>query len=134
MGLAAGCLLAARILLHYFQLESYQFPGYFRTIRRNILKAVLPGLCMTVLLSVSLLLLSLAAGEVEFPWYLYFAETAVLIAGGIMMGCVRLAGSLLPENNWVNLGIMTLTGIAVYGALSLLDWKVLRPRLQKRCE
>jgi UDP-N-acetylmuramoyl-tripeptide--D-alanyl-D-alanine ligase len=86
MGLAAGCLLAARILLHYFQLESYQFPGYFRTIRRNILKAVLPGLCMTVLLSVSLLLLSLAAGEVEFPWYLYFAETAVLIAGGIMIG------------------------------------------------
>ena len=50
MGLAAGCLLASKILLHYFQLESYQFPGYFRTIRRNILKAILPGVCMTVLL------------------------------------------------------------------------------------
>ena len=33
--LAAGCLLAARTLIHWFQLESYQFPGYFRTIRRQ---------------------------------------------------------------------------------------------------
>ena len=31
-GIAAGCLLAGKILLHYFQLESYQFHGYFRTV------------------------------------------------------------------------------------------------------
>ena len=49
-GISAGCLLAARILIHYFQLESYQHPGYFRTLRRNPLKSVLPGCCMTVLL------------------------------------------------------------------------------------
>ena len=44
LSLSAGCVLAGRILFHYFQLESYQHPGYFRTIRRNALKAFLPGL------------------------------------------------------------------------------------------
>ena len=86
MGLAAGCLLASKILLHYFQLESYQFPGYFRTIRRNILKAILPGVCMTVLLTVSMSLLSFAGKEDTLPWYLYPAEVAVLIAGGFITG------------------------------------------------
>ena len=86
MGLAAGCLLASKILLHYFQLESYQFPGYFRTIRRNILKAILPGVCMTVLLTVSMSLLSFAGKEDTLPWYLYPVEVAVLIAGGFITG------------------------------------------------
>lgn len=45
------------------------------------------------------------------------------VVGGIMYGCVRLAGSLLPEENWVNLGIMTVTGIFVYGAICLGIWK-----------
>ncbi len=58
MGIAAGCLLAGRILLHYFQLESYQFPGYFRTVKRNLLKSILPGVCMTVLLIVSVIILT----------------------------------------------------------------------------
>ncbi len=39
---------ASRSLLHYFQLESYQFPGFFRTIRRNRAHALLPGLCAAV--------------------------------------------------------------------------------------
>lgn len=39
---------AARGILHYFQLESYQFPGYFRTLRRNRVHSMLPGLCVTV--------------------------------------------------------------------------------------
>ena len=38
-------LLASRTLLHYFQLESYQFPGYFRTLKRNWKHSLLPGLC-----------------------------------------------------------------------------------------
>ena len=38
---AAVC--ASRRLMHYFQLESYQFRGYFKTIRRQWVKAVLPG-------------------------------------------------------------------------------------------
>ncbi|MBQ6173879.1 MAG: UDP-N-acetylmuramoyl-tripeptide--D-alanyl-D-alanine ligase [Clostridia bacterium] len=52
VGLAVGCALASRVLLHYDQLESYQFRGYFRSLRRNRRRAVLPGaiLCAGALL------------------------------------------------------------------------------------
>ncbi|MDO5143145.1 MAG: UDP-N-acetylmuramoyl-tripeptide--D-alanyl-D-alanine ligase [bacterium] len=46
--LSIGAVAASRVLLHYFQLESYQFPGYFRTLRRNALRALLPGCVMAV--------------------------------------------------------------------------------------
>ena len=39
---AAAALLCARKLLHYFQLESYQFYGYFKTIGRQWKSAILP--------------------------------------------------------------------------------------------
>jgi len=39
------CLFASRTLLHYFQLESYQFPGYFRTLKRGWRHSLLPGVC-----------------------------------------------------------------------------------------
>lgn len=47
--LMVGCVLASRSLIHYFQLESYQFPGYFRTLKRNWRRAVAPGLLMTAI-------------------------------------------------------------------------------------
>ena len=40
----AVCLpLSGWRLLHYFQLESYQLPGFFRSVKRNAKKALLPG-------------------------------------------------------------------------------------------
>ena len=33
--IGACCVLSGWRLLHYFQLESYQLPGYFRTVKRN---------------------------------------------------------------------------------------------------
>ena len=86
MGIAAGCLLAGRILLHYFQLESYQFPGYFRTVRRNLLKSILPGICMMILLAVSSQLISLKLTDVSRQWYLYLAEIIILVTGGYFIG------------------------------------------------
>ena len=46
--LALGALLplSGWRLLHYFQLESYQLPGYYRSLKRNAKKALLPGLAM----------------------------------------------------------------------------------------
>ena len=41
-------LFAAKGIVHYFQLESYQFPGYFRTLARNKTHAWIPGLLVTV--------------------------------------------------------------------------------------
>ena len=69
----------------------------------------------------------------ELPYKRYLSYVGLYAAaGGIMLGCVRLAGSLLPKENWVNLGIMTLTGIAVYGALCLVIWKVKKKARQRR--
>lgn len=48
-GLIAGLLLAARRLTHYFQLESYQFYGYFKTILRQWKKALVPYALMSAL-------------------------------------------------------------------------------------
>ena len=53
--MGAGMLLAARRLTHYFQLESYQFHGYFQTIGRQLKRAVDPclllGLCYLIVYS-----------------------------------------------------------------------------------
>ena len=50
--LSSGCLgaalLSSRTLLHDFQLESYQFPGYFRTLRRNLPGTLVPGAALCV--------------------------------------------------------------------------------------
>jgi len=37
-------------LLHYFQLESYQLPGFYRSLKRNAKKTLLPWLLLGVLL------------------------------------------------------------------------------------
>ncbi len=54
------CLFASRTLLHYFQLESYQFPGYFRTLKRNWKHSLLPGVCAAAGLLIITYLLVLA--------------------------------------------------------------------------
>ena len=46
---AAVC--ASRRLMHYFQLESYQFQGYFKTVLRQWKKAILPYALATALLA-----------------------------------------------------------------------------------
>ena len=84
MALAAGCLLSGRILIHYFQLESYQFPGYFRTLRRNQAKAILPGALMTFLFTLSFLLLYTIFKA--FTWPFFILESVILVGGGYFIG------------------------------------------------
>ncbi len=43
----AAMLFASRQLMHYFQLESYQFQGYFRTLWRQKKRVILPLLFLT---------------------------------------------------------------------------------------
>ena len=95
MSVVAGCLLAGKILLHYFQLESYQFPGYFRTLRRNLTKALLPGFCMALLLTAVFLLSFLFSsgtdagkGLGQDNFLLTAAMMILLIAGGFLLGRV----------------------------------------------
>lgn len=84
MALAAGCLLSGRILIHYFQLESYQFPGYFRSLRRNQAKIILPGALMCFLFTLSFLILYLIFKA--FTWSFFILETIILVAGGYFIG------------------------------------------------
>lgn len=55
-------IMACRPLFHWFQLESYQFPGYFRTLKRQGFRSLEAGTLMT-LVSVSL---------TAFDWKLFF--------------------------------------------------------------
>lgn len=45
---ALNSLLSARVAFLYFQLESYQLGGYFRTLNRNWARAFLPGALVTL--------------------------------------------------------------------------------------
>ena len=90
------CFFAARVLLHYFQLESYQFPGYFRTLNRNRKHAFLPGICSA---AVCLILFTLqnawythALQSPETPpsaamiWLITLGLLAVAVLAGIGIG------------------------------------------------
>ncbi len=44
--LTLSCLVAGWRLLHYLQLESYQLPGYMKSVRRNAQRALLPPLSL----------------------------------------------------------------------------------------
>ena len=85
-GLAAGCVLAGKILLHYFQLESYQFPGYFRTIRRNAVKSLIPGFFMAALLALCSAAAGLIVKDSTENEPVYIAVSLILIAGGYAAG------------------------------------------------
>ena len=61
----------------------------------------------------------------ELPYKTYLSYVGIYaVIGGIMLVCVRLVARVLPEETWLNLGIMTAAGIAVYGVLCLIYWKV----------
>ena len=61
----------------------------------------------------------------ELPYRRYLKYAAVYaLFGGIMLGCVRLTARLLPAEDWLTLGILTGAGIAVYGALCMVYWKI----------
>lgn len=92
LGLVIGCLLAGKTLIHYFQLESYQFPGYFRTLKRNWLKALLPGCCMTVFLILSLLGIG---ALISSRWLSCLTESLLLVLFGYVLS--RLLSEKKPK-------------------------------------
>ena len=75
-------LLASRGILHFFQLESYQFPGYFRTLKRNKRRAFLPGLCVT---AVAALLYGASS--------LFLRSSPLWVSVGLSMVLLVLAGA-----------------------------------------
>ena len=60
--------------------------------------------------------------ELPYKRYAGYVGTYAVI-GGIMLACVRMVAGILKAESWLNLAILTATGIAVYGLLSLVWWK-----------
>ncbi len=75
LGIAAGMVLSMRSLVHYFQLESYQFPGYFRTLERNLQRAMLPGVLLAAWAGI-MTLLCMVMGNGIVAKLLYMVLTA----------------------------------------------------------
>ncbi len=88
LGVAGGCTLASRSLIHLFQLESYQFPGYRRSLQRTWKRSLAPGLLMAALCVVLLLVYRAAVLQVSeiLQGLLTLGLAACIAAGGI--GCV----------------------------------------------
>ena len=76
-------ILSAETLVHWFQLESYQFPGYFKTLKRNAVRAILPGLIGGAVMGVLWIVLDNAVRESN-AMLLFLAGLAMLIAGAGM--------------------------------------------------
>ena len=73
--MAAAMTIVSRSLFHYFQLESYQFPGYYRTIKRNLRKALMPG-CLLMGVTLAAWLVGLLLGT----WQLVLTGLTALAA------------------------------------------------------
>ena len=65
-GIVAGLLLAARRLTHYFQLESYQFYGYFKTVLRQWKRTLVPYALMSVFVALLTYVLFYCVEEREY--------------------------------------------------------------------
>ena len=62
---AVSSALAGRKLVHFFQLESYQFPGYFRSMKRNLPGVAVPGALMA---AVQMALIAVLNRGVQAGW------------------------------------------------------------------
>jgi len=77
---AAAILPAGKLLMQYFQLSSYQFGGFFRTLYRQRARVFWPGLALTLLSVLFTFLASLAANG---AWWL--EALLSLVAAGLIL-------------------------------------------------
>lgn len=59
-------------LLHYFQLESYQLPGFYRSVKRNAQKTLIPGVAMAAA--------GVLPAVLHAPWIVSLALEAAMAA------------------------------------------------------
>ena len=81
LAIAVACLLSGRTMTHYFQLESYQFPGYFKSLRRHMPRVILPGAILNLLWIGGAWLFASIIPE-DRVWLLSFCMCLLLITGG----------------------------------------------------
>jgi len=116
-------LFAAKGVYHLFQLESYQFPGFFRSLWRNRVHAWLPGVCVAAVGVLLYYLYDLVASTAAPDW-LVEAETAALLAAACALGWLiaQLFNEKKAKKKFVFTGRMKrlyAVSFIVMGALSL---------------
>ena len=121
LGIASGCLLASRRLVHYFQLESYQFHGYRRTVCRRWASALEAGLSITLWC----FLMTLLFGEAPLAHVLSGAGS--LLVGGFWWQRYRSAKEKKPfhltprvKRLYACLGLVCLIGLLLLGSKAFL--------------
>lgn len=102
---ATGLFLASRRLVHYFQLESYQFFGYSKTVKRQWKKTILPNL--------------IAAAFVALAGILLGKWGAALFGCGIGFG-IRYLAVKQPEKKKFVVTARVKRLYAIHGAILLL--------------
>ena len=122
-------VLAARSLLHFFQLESYQFRGYFKTVLRQWKRAILPGVllwlaCDAALAGVAALVGSAVRNAAASAWLGSVLIAAIELAAGWLIH--RRAAKAKQKKKFALTARMKrlYAALAVVSALLvLLNWK-----------
>ncbi len=116
---------AAKGLLHLFQLSSYQFAGYFRTLRRRWKQELLPGL----LLSLGSLVLCVGADYLSRSGQVFWLPIAAFLTLGLGAALGFLfhpdKQSVTPLRYTWRLKRLAVALIAVMILIGLLLWSIL---------
>ena len=86
---AAAMLLAARQLIQYFQLSSYQTGGFLRALKRQAKQCWWPGFALSVSSIVFILLASFTSS-----WHLVFQLFALLACASLILLCGFVIGQI----------------------------------------
>jgi len=116
------CLFASRTLMHYFQLESYQFPGYFRTLKRNWKHSLLPGVCaaagVLVLIAAALFLLISAS----LLWQVIGGAVLLALGAGIGVLIARIFNEKHAKKKFVYTARVKRLYAVHFLVMTLVSW------------
>ena len=95
LALCLGTMLISRRILHYFQLESYQFRGFFKTLNRQSEKVILPGLCFGAFSFILLFVcaqLPYSTGSTAFVIETVVAAVLLIVCAVVLRSCFLRSG------------------------------------------
>lgn len=127
-------LFAARGILHYFQLESYQFPGYFRTLGRNRIHSWMPGLCVSL---ICLAIFALAFGAAfsqsnEAGWIIWLIPLMPVLSGFLGAGIAHIFTEKKAKKPFAITGrvkrlyvVFVITMLVIAYIISLTPWTII---------
>ncbi|MCQ2454208.1 MAG: UDP-N-acetylmuramoyl-tripeptide--D-alanyl-D-alanine ligase [Clostridia bacterium] len=112
-----GCLMVSRRPLHYFQLESYQFPGYWKSCKRNKNRLLISCMLWPALWGAAVTVLGILGTHGVSLWVM-IPLTAVVIAWQLLSAWrLQLKLKQTPEKKKF---VVTARVKRLYGALTVV--------------